>query len=282
MRVSIHYAVAGILLAFAPGRAAACDYCNAVLLGGVFNKARVKDNSEYRQALLDFLLTSRYEEVKNAMNAGLDLKVPIEGVPLGLGADFGQESFKKWQMDHKHLKSSDTFNKRNYELMLKWASKDILDAWTKCMSACHESKDKLMQGLNIRVVSVQDETFTIAFSWIPSPGDDGKPQITDSVVSGCTVVNEKQLAEKLVIATGIDSHSVVFKRQADADSVVVVNTTKGSVTVIVRGKPIACPDCKGTGVFRAHAEIEVIPGSRASGSFVGECPKCKGKGTIKP
>jgi len=255
MRLSVSCVIAtGLLLTLSQGRGLACDHCNAILLGGVFNEHRVKEHVEYRHSIRDFLLTASYEEVKNARKAGLDLSLPIVDVPLGLGANFDEATLRKWQSTHKHLLSTAAASKRNYEVVQKLASKEIVHAWRECMISCHASQEGKRIQLEIRgATGKENEEFVASVSYTPKSGTDPDKVIIKNIQFTGAMPNDEVVLKAGTTVGQFSSVSQAYRRKGVEPVTIVIDFTDSPAVFVTLGGLAAHTTLTGIWYFEGQA-----------------------------
>jgi len=141
------------------------DKCTAVLKGGIFDVIHFRNSRKLAQDYEEWLRTASRQEIERATKLGLDIEIPAE-IPIPLGLDFSNEDWnefetarnsgKKWHFDEAVV--TDTF--------MKLASKDVLQAWVKCIEITTEYNG---WKLSAPQVDADHSTFVWDVKWTP-PG----------------------------------------------------------------------------------------------------------------
>jgi hypothetical protein len=108
--------------------------CDAILKNGVFNTIITNTNLSTADSLYEWLKSTDYGTLQNAQNDGLNIGLPIQGVPINVSATISNTEFQNW---HKAVDQgqSRTFTQEEANTIVqKSASPLILKAWTDCIN----------------------------------------------------------------------------------------------------------------------------------------------------
>lgn len=79
--------------------------CDAILSHGIFDTVIFDLNMDVSENLFEWLKRSTFSEVKEKIDAGLKLSLPIKGVPFSLDGSFTEDDFNQWKEDIDQGKS---------------------------------------------------------------------------------------------------------------------------------------------------------------------------------
>lgn len=110
------------------------DRCAVALQQGIFNQTNVNSSSQLKTDVDDLIYQSEFKTHSEANAAGFSLGFPVYGVPLQIGGTFSDQQRDTWKKDyvehHHHILSKEDA----YSAATKQVSKDLVDAWLKCIS----------------------------------------------------------------------------------------------------------------------------------------------------
>jgi hypothetical protein len=273
------------------GTSRACEDCNAVLVGGVFDTIDVTRHEDATKYLRHFLATSSYEVVKKAIDAGLSVGIIAKAVPINIGANFDQDEFRRIQKQLAEEHVAEFTATSDLRVIVRLASPQILDAWTRVTQIRHGARSGLSARFDQRSGG---KNIALMVSWIPTPGDNGSPIVTGLDIQGGDASPDLRFKSGDQLLIGIDSNIMVVKRDADKELRVTLATTKGSVTSLLPPEDQTCAGFGGSGNVRCSAcgskgyvqapdepDFVVKNCETCNGSAFVVCPQCSGGG-VKP
>jgi hypothetical protein len=236
------------------------DDCDAVLIGGVFNRISFQDDRATQLAIRQFVMTSEFSDVKSAVDAGLSVDAVIASFPIGVGGEFNQSNFETWKRLSQNEFQSSLGIQESLRFFQSQASKEILDAWVKCKSIRYAVRS----GLSATLTDAGEGLSVLKVSWIPSPGDLELPRVFGVEIVGGKANSLNGFENNDTLLVGIDTNILIINREKgfSSDLVVLIKSSKGSVESRLPPVVLACVNCKGVGSL--------------------PCPTCLGKGVVKP
>lgn len=154
------------------------DSCSDVLSNGVFNTFKSLNARNYKLKLRDAIAKSYESDSSDKEGGGIDVVVPIDGVPVPIGGKYEGDHVKALKEKYSH----------NLELELDesdltWveqhiASSEILGKWSKCMSEKNGQR-----GLKTELISVDDKTLVLKTWWVTNQNV-STVYVRDFIVSG--------------------------------------------------------------------------------------------------
>lgn len=212
----------------------ACDECNAVLRGGVFNEEFEALSDKQKQDLATYLATSSYEEVRKSIGAGLKLKTIFKVIPIDFGGNFDRADYHKMQQALTSQHVSSNSKETGFQMLRRYASPEILAAWTKAIEIRHGFR----QGLTARFDDPGSKRVALLLSWIPAPGDNQLPVVTRVDVKGGDPSPDARFRVKETLLLGFDANAMVITRVEGEELRVTVQTTKGVASLRLPPPPL--------------------------------------------
>ncbi|WP_368895085.1 hypothetical protein [Priestia megaterium] len=178
---------------------------------------------DFSSNFLKWFEKATYEEYKRTVGGSTEAQFPIKGIPVGGGADYNEETFKRDQERVKQGSQGGLSTSESVNLISHITNSDtIADAWLKCMIAY--KPELITFGLRSEIVENGDDIL-LTISWIGESNSDVPPKIIDYSIEGATF--QTGFPENLEI--GPKGYTLILNRNNDGEEVsIVVNTTKGS------------------------------------------------------
>src|SRR5262245_41335380 len=110
------------------------DNCNDALTSPIFDIIRYDRSKSLHEYFNEFLRTATEDDVKAAVESGLDMTLPIEGVPIPMKGIFNAEYYDTW---HEAQESGQFRDLTEDEVISRFQlinhAADRLKAWSECM-----------------------------------------------------------------------------------------------------------------------------------------------------
>ncbi|MCW3127803.1 MAG: Allergen V5/Tpx family protein [Bacteroidetes bacterium] len=211
--------------------------CDKVLSDGVFNTTSINSSTDISKAFNEYIYSSDFSSHQQAIDAGLSVGTVVYGVPLQIGGTFSKQQKDQWRSTHQQYKNETLNSSQKYSALFKYASSDILDAWTTCQFNASASKVGLYGWLQ----EVSPSASILHLTWLPMAGDGGAPpKVTNSSISGgyrSDNINSPVLPNGYILLQGANGNLVGITRKPNEDLVVIVNTSRGDIPCYLKAYP---------------------------------------------
>lgn len=157
---------------------ASADECSDLLRDSVFNSEEIKENGKEAQSFVSWQCSTSFKSHQEAVDAGLNVGVPVYGVPLEIGGTWNSGSVETWKQENcsaanrKESSESATFR------LVRKVAPEIVAGWSSCM----ESRVS-QRAMNCKMSRLGDKTVFEA-KWRRTEGDISAPQVLRWNVSG--------------------------------------------------------------------------------------------------
>jgi len=148
--------------------AAQAHNCDEVIKQGVFRTFEVQQQEDVRMAYLRWLKHAEYEDVRRVQEQGFNVTVPVEGVPVNLGADFTKDDWQRHRKEVQERESKWLSESRFYSQFESRADETLLRNWLKCREL-----EAARLGLTAKV-----DKFAVQLQWSPVTGAEAPPPIS--------------------------------------------------------------------------------------------------------
>jgi hypothetical protein len=245
------------------------DSCDTVLLGGVFQEEKITSAKDVHEAASDWMCLNEKNKASAGSGWGLSLGVPIDGVPLQIGANSNNTNSSAWSKDHCTDARRNNTLKDVYEHTTKVASPEILKAWTECKVQPHA-------GLTCSLANSTGPSVIFNYRWTPTDIEHD----TIATVKGLTLTNAT--CDTIPAAGGkiTAADATVCKRiNKDEQAIVLLRTSKGPCSQVIPPVPPPPPPtpqeiCRGG---RVGAAPSCAAYYQALDQTCGPDTACKGK-----
>lgn len=210
--------------------------CDAILNQGVFDKIFIDTSRSVATNIFEWLKQASYKEVKDKIDAGLKVALPIKGVPVNIGGRFSKDDFEKWKEEIDKGNARSFTENESLQIISSSASKIIADAWVACIKATVPPNAPTVGLLCELNGTENDETILFKARWIPNSVTDLSPLVTNLTVVGAKIVDENSLAINDEVPFG--GVTIVLQRTDKQEIIVNLDTTKGSFSGRVSRKPV--------------------------------------------
>jgi hypothetical protein len=215
--------------------------CDAILSQGVFDQVFIDTSRSISESLFQWLKTSSYKEVKNRIDGGLSIGLPIKGIPIEFGGDFSEDEFEKWKQEIDKGNSRNFTENESLKIVSSSASKVIADAWVACIKT---SVLPPVGNTNAPIIGLlcelngteNDETIFFKARWIPNSVTDLSPTVTNLTVVGAKILDQTSFAIGDEVPFG--GITIVLQRVDKQQIAVNLDTTKGSFSGRVNRQPV--------------------------------------------
>ncbi len=204
--------------------------CDQVLKDGVFNQTTINSNSSLQTSFYEYIYSQDFSTHQEAIDAGISIGTVVYGVPLQIAGTFSKQQKDEWRSTHQQYKNSTLSKSDIYSALMRFASPDILDAWTTCIINNAPSR----VGLYGWIQEVSSTSAILHLTWLPMAGDNGEsPVVVGSSVSGgfrSDNANGSVLPVNYKFLQGANGNLVQLMRKPNEALVVVINTTRGDIS----------------------------------------------------
>lgn len=196
--------------------------CNKFLQQGIFDTTLISTSRSVSGSLFEWLKSASFSEVKSKIDSGLNIGLPIKGIPINIGGSFSEGDFNNWKQEVASGNARQFTDQEASSILKKSVSLDVVQAWSKCI------KDTAVRvGLDSDLaLSDSPENLVFTVRYIPDDIDDPYPVVLSSgfQVAGARAV--APLADGSEIPFG--GISTLLIRDELSVVTVVVNTNRGT------------------------------------------------------
>lgn len=147
-----------------------CSACNSILAGGVFDTVLTKSESSLEDNLFEWLTKTDEGAFQAAQKSGLKIGLPVEGVPLEIGATHSSSQFKQWRQSLAQGKVRRFTTNEAAQVLMKTASPIIAEKWLECVRhTCGAGNSAYGLVCDLRATATADQ-FLFIPKWVPIPG----------------------------------------------------------------------------------------------------------------
>lgn len=211
--------------------------CDKVLRDGIFNTTSINSSLDATKTLNEYIYASDFSTHQQAIDAGLSVGMVIYGVPLEIGGTFSKEQKDEWRRINQQYRNETSSVAEKYNALMKFASAELLDAWNRCIENVVVSR----VGLSGWIQELDPSLAILHITWIPMAGDTGPaPKVTgSSVVGGYRSDNPNLpiLPINYTLIQGANGNLVSLTRKPTESLIIVINTTRGDVSCILKAFP---------------------------------------------
>lgn len=242
--------------------------CDSVLKDGVFDTILVNTSKTVSENLTEWLESVDYKNFQKLQSAGLNIGLPIKGIPINVGGSFSESEFDDWKTQVSAGASRQFTEAETMQVFSKSASPNILNAWSTCIAGMG-----LGSGLRHDVDPTGEPNFVFTVRWIPNSMTDFPPTVLPGgfQVSGATPKSTFPDDMEIPLA----GFSVIISRTGTESITIVLNTTKGTITESIPALPPPPPKlppinlklfkASGSKADIAEATLTVSPGYKIIG-----------------
>jgi hypothetical protein len=210
------------------------------------------------QAVQDWMCASQGATTSQGTSGGLNVGIPIHGIPLQFGGDLSSQDSAMWFAQHCSTNSSNFSNSGSQSsgsagsnasrnsangffttsqveaLASRFMPKQNVDAWKACMLAKIGNQKSERIGMSY---SINGSALTVRISWHPDAIRNDAPLVREFYAFGASCQNAPKRNEPLV-----DSELIVCTADGDSAITIALNTNQGSAG------PIELPAPRGAGL----------------------------------
>jgi hypothetical protein len=208
--------------------------CDSVLKDGVFDTILLSQSKSLSENLTEWLESVDYGEFQKAQSSGLNIGLPIKGVPVKLEASFTQDKFNEWKKEVSTGSSRQFTEEETMQILSKSASQAVLDAWSHCMGI----GAGMSPGLHYNLTPSGSD-FILEVRWIPNSMTDFPPTVVPPglQVTGATPSSTFPIGMEIPLA----GFSIILTRTGTGSGTIILNTTKGTVNETIPAIPAPTP-----------------------------------------
>ena len=202
--------------------------CKLMLRNGLYRTFTITRTASFEQDLKAYLSSETFKSdfKNNKWAGGIDVVVPVEGVPVPIGLKAGAsdaqiDTFRQRVSQASQLRVAQSF----YDLALvSIPDAELAAEYTRCLVATRRF------GLKPSV-DIGENEVTFSFSYTQQFQADPMPTVTNfSVINGTVLTGNIPVGTQLQ-----NSNTVIVRRQPDKDMVFVLETNKGSYSRRIPG-----------------------------------------------
>lgn len=216
------------------------DQCKDVLIHAVQDRSSNINTSSLSSAAFGAFCRKTGQKQRTDSGGNIDVGVPIEGVPVHLGAGMTDSSFKQTWNDFCGTTNAESRANSASIVAQTLGSDTIVSAWLQCMVPNQQ------QGLQGSLQTVEnDEQFTIQLRWSP-PFTTGTPKITGVTITNadCNLVAGTPPSIRTGASVPVGSGlAQVCRRQGLGAVAVVIQTDKGNFVKTLPRKSTPAAEC---------------------------------------
>lgn len=202
--------------------------CGQILQQGIFNTTVIHSSTQMEHDFYQFIYASDFSTHDQAINAGIQVGIPVYGIPLQIGGTFSKQQKDTWRSQHAEYRNDNLTLSQKYDLIQKQVDQTIVRAWLECIYATAPRV-----GLTSRFDDGTPEAPILIISWMPLPGDTGGlPKVISSSISGGARIDGQPniFTANTILKLG-DSNKVALRRNAHDILIISVSTTRGDAVL---------------------------------------------------
>ncbi len=210
--------------------------CDAILRQGVFDTIIIDFNKSVASNLFEWLKNTDFQTFKEKTSGGLNIGLPIEGIPINIGINFSEDEFNEWKQSVNQGQVRNFTEDEALQIVRRSASPDILDAWVKCIRDTNNNGT----GIICRLLSDEDAaTIQYEARFIPNSSADADkiPQVNRFIVTGATSIEGIQVGDEIPFG-GV---AATITREGRSEITINLNTDKGICTRTIPPIPLPAP-----------------------------------------
>lgn len=208
------------------------EQCHQVLIHSKANILIIDQKKDMRENILMWIVKTSYEDFKKLESDGfgLDVVLPIEGVPVGLGLNSNttEEEYKRLQQYINEGKVIQFSHEEASKIINKMVDPVVYKEWGNCMEGMIHCVESSRYGLH-HEETYRGNEITIRIWYSPyNPNDPWPKFMTDMYIPPVA----KCMHDCIFSTTSFDREiTVVINRIASGYGTVIINTDKGVVQV---------------------------------------------------
>lgn len=219
------------------------DRCRDVLLYQTCDVLKISYNSSASKAFRDFVTSSNFNSDISKFSASGDISLPIDGIPIKLGASGSDQKISTWRSEFLRNQSLNVTEEQAFDFFRQIAPKNAIDAWKSCMSRASSIKVE-------HIVSGENIILTAKFQITNEASRNSHPTVVSLITTNCTQINENNFKA----GTEITLYGTVAQLQRidkHKETMITLVTTEGISETI---KLVAEPYRTEVGYIRASWE----------------------------
>ncbi len=189
-----------------------CASCDAILSNGIFDIRADYRTSSSAKGKMDWFCDTRFESSESVDSFGANIGFPLKGLPVNLGFDSSQETWKDWYKKTCRSHRSNTFDYSAVVSHSSTVNAGVLEAFNKCISS---------DGLHVWIERDAGPLFSIAARYI-NPGDFEPPTIKEFILPENVECYSEWNTQKI---DGSTTRNLCVRRNHDAVRIVVNATS---------------------------------------------------------
>lgn len=214
--------------------------CGQILQQGIFNSTVIHSSSQMEHDFYQFVYASDWDTHDQAIDAGIQIGVPVYGIPLQIGGNFTKQQKDTWRSENAQYQNDHLTVSQKYDLITKQVDQSIVRAWLECINTTAGQRP----GLTAKFDDSVPEAPILTINWIPLAGDTGGlPNVNSSSIFGGTRIDGQTIIypEGYTIKEGIDSNKLALRRNAHDVLIISLSTTRGDAVLTLlphQDKPV--------------------------------------------
>lgn len=120
--------------------------CREILESGIRNTYSLNRGGDFRRSFSSGFCSSNMQSGKSSSGGGIDVTIPVDGFPLGLGGNYSQKDAKSLQSNLCKNENGQLSDNQYEQVLRLVADPNIVSAW----SACQQSQGGLLINGNMR------------------------------------------------------------------------------------------------------------------------------------
>ncbi|MED4848166.1 hypothetical protein [Bacillus atrophaeus] len=220
-----------------------CDYnaCHQILRNTKANVFISESSSSFQKNFYQWIVHTDYEEYMKRVQGGLsiDVNIPIKGIPLGqkLSGSTTKEEYKRIQKAIKDGTIENIDETERQKLIMHNTDPEIYISWLSCMTemirTCNDDDEEKV-GLYIKEISRSGQDIIINLKYTPEFPQDSPPRVESFSYPEDFLECKEGCLKKDDIIEG--EHALIFRRKADTEGIIVINTTRNTLSIPINRK----------------------------------------------
>jgi len=191
----------------------------------IFKEATINSKSSYKTSYKSMICSASWSSYQDAVNAGIDVTVPIYGIPVPLVANYSRNKQQEWQSANCSQEERQADFASTGYLLAKEINAITATAWLGCIRATQEAS-AVPRALACKVTETDAATIFEAKWRIMEGAQANEAPVTKSI----DIINTKCTGTAIKKGTKIGTGGVALLCDGNTDMapMFVLNTTRGS------------------------------------------------------
>jgi hypothetical protein len=207
-------------------------HCNEILRHGIVDQELISTDRGIGDSLYAWLRRSDYSKVREKVDAGFGIGLPIKGVPVKGDGKFSESDFNEWKRQVDAGMGRSFTETESILIMKSTVSASVVEAWTECIRQSSAPQVGLVANLE-ELETPEHVAFSVRY--IPDRPSSMPPVVTSNgfQVLGATALTPLNEGDEIPFG-GVGT--LLSRDRYEAVSI-QLNTSAGSLTKTIAGRP---------------------------------------------